>query len=118
MNDLVTVSEEDCLFSPFPFLDITEILLQVSGSLGQIVLVERELHRSELGITLEVGLEVLQEHNLLGDGLWVVEEVVFIDLLNSLVTVTNPLDVDKVEQIGGGHNLGRVVEEHTESAVG
>ena len=63
---------------------------------------------------------MLQQHNLLGDRIRVVVEVVFGHLLNCVagLNVSHTLNVHKVEQVGAGHDLGRVVEQHSKGTGG
>lgn len=100
LDDFVAVPEEDGLLSTLPFLNVRKIR-KISGSLWQIILVKVERHGSELAVSLKVRLEMLQQNDLLSDGVRVLKEVVLIYLFDGVGSgvVTHTLNVDKVEQI-------------------
>lgn len=62
---------------------------------------------------------MLQKYNLLVDACWVVEESVFLRLINGVGSlVFHALDIDEVEEVCAGDYLRAVVEEDAEGAVG
>ena len=73
-------------------------------------------------ITIQIALEVLEEHDLLVDGLWVIEEVELADLVrqtfHGLTIVIESrlllatLDVVEVEHVWVQDNLRAIIEEH------
>jgi len=66
---------------------------------------------------------VLQKDNFLGNGVRVLEKVVFINLFDGVATacclslVPYSLNVDKVEQVRGSYNLSRIIEQNSESTI-
>jgi hypothetical protein len=102
LDYFVAVTQQDSFLCSLPLLDVCDII-KVYRSFGLSLFCELESHWAELAITLEIGLEVLQENNFLINRSWVVEEGVFSDLLycvGSLLLITDSLNVNEVEQIG------------------
>lgn len=66
---------------------------------------------------------MLQKDYFLGDRVRVLEEIVLIHLFDSVSTscrlslVSNSLNVHKMEEVRGGHNLSRIIEQNSESTI-
>ena len=128
LNDLVGVPQEDGLLGSLPLLDVAEVL-EVGFTLGCLLLAERELKGLEFLIAVKVALEVLQEDNLLVDGLRVVEEVEVTDLVadglkglaaggaRRILCLLWPLDVVEMELVRVQDDLRGIVEVNTIRAV-
>ena len=122
LDDLVSVSQQDGLLGSLPFLDVNQVALIVFLSDWCVLLSEAKFERLELLIAVQVALEVLEEHDLLVDGLWVVEEVELADLVRQTfhgLTVAiesrlllASLDVVEVEHIWVQDDFRAVIEEH------
>ena len=86
LDDLVAVAEQNGLPCALPLLDVAQWKLR-SGSLWRSILLETEFQRLELGVSVQVAFEVLQEDDLLVDALGVLEEVVLGDVVLNTFSV-------------------------------
>lgn len=85
----------------------------------RVLLREGELEWLELLVAVKVAFEVLQQNNLLIDGLWEFKEVVlayhFLVLSRNLASMT--VNVVEVEEVRMGYNFCRVIEKYAVRAI-
>ena len=122
LDDLVSVSQQDGLLGSLPFLDVNQVALVVFLSDWSVLLSEAKFEWLELLIAIQIALEVLEEHDLLVDGLWVIEEVELTDLVRQTLhglavaiedgLLLAALDIVEVEHVWVQDNLSAVIEEH------
>ena len=85
MDDLVSVSQQDCLLGTLPLLDVNQVRAlsyRCCLSRWSILLRKIEFKRLKLLIAVKVALEVLEEHHFLVDRFWIFEEIKAANLVN------------------------------------
>ena len=78
MDDLVSVSQQNCLLGTLPLLDVNQVCaLSCLRRLSHwsILLRKVEFKGLKLLIAVKVALEVLEEHHFLVDRFWIFKEI-------------------------------------------